>query len=125
MAFKDFSAGEVLTAADVDNLLMRQTVMVFDDASDRTTALAAVLAQGMVSYRKDGNIVEQYSGSDWGPVGTDSFTTTGVEGYLLISNGAAGVSWVTNGTAGQAIISNGAAGVTAVNTISPLLLLGV
>jgi hypothetical protein len=125
MAFKDFSAGEVLTAADVDNLLMRQTVMVFADATARTTALSAVLAQGMITYRTDGDIVEQYDGSVWSPVGTDSFTTTGTAGYLLYSNGASGVLWANNGTAGQAILSNGTAGVVAANTISPLLLLGV
>jgi len=105
MPFKDFSVGEVLTSADVDEYLMRQTVMVFDDASARTSALGTLVAEGMVSYRKDSNIVEQYNGSAWGPVGQDSFTTIGDEGQYLISNGTAGVVWK--------------------NDISPLLLLGV
>lgn len=105
MPFKDFAVGEVLTSADVDNLLMRQTVMVFDDASDRTTSLGTAVAEGMLTYRKDANVVEQYNGTAWGPVGQDSFTTIGDEGQYLISNGTAGVVWK--------------------NDISPLLLLGV
>lgn len=125
MPFKDFTVGEVLTSADVDEYLMRQAVMVFDDASARSSALGTLVTEGMVTYRKDGDLLEQYDGSSWGPVGQDSFTTTGTAGYLLTSLGTAGVGWIDNGTTGQTIISNGTAGVTAVNTISPLLLLGV
>jgi hypothetical protein len=63
--FKDFFVGEILTSADVDQYLMQQTVMVFADASARTTALTGVLAEGMVSYLKDTNTVEVYDGSAW------------------------------------------------------------
>jgi len=73
MPFKDFTAGEVLTAADVDNFLMRQTVMVFDDASARDTALSAVLAEGMVAYTKDDDVIRSYSGSVWSPIGRTRF----------------------------------------------------
>jgi len=68
MAFKDFSAGDVLTAADVDNFLMRQTVMVFDDASARSTALGTLVTEGMVTYRKDDDILEFNDGSNYRPV---------------------------------------------------------
>lgn len=125
MPYKDFAVGEVLTSADVDSYLMRQTVMVFDDASARSSALGTVVTEGMISYRKDGDIVEQYNGSLWAAVGVDSFTTTGTAGNLLASNGTAGVVWVANGEAGQNLISDGTAGVVFVNTISPFLLLGV
>jgi len=63
MGFKDFAVGEVLTSQDVDNFLMRQTVMVFDDAAARTTALSAVLTEGMTTYLKDTNAVEVYDGT--------------------------------------------------------------
>lgn len=125
MGYKDFDAGEVLTSADVDSFLMRQTVMVFDDNAARSSALGTVLSEGMITYRKDGDIVEQYNGSEWTAVGVDSFTTTGTAGYLLVSNGTAGVVWQDTGVAGQTIISAGTAGITAENSISPLLLLGV
>jgi hypothetical protein len=63
--FLDFTAGQVLTAAQVDDYLMRQMVMRFADASARTTALSGVLVEGMVSYLKDTNAVEVYDGSSW------------------------------------------------------------
>ena len=63
--FNDFTAGQVLTAAQVDDYLMRQMVMRFDDSAARTTALSGVLIEGMVSYLKDTNAVEVYDGSSW------------------------------------------------------------
>jgi hypothetical protein len=125
MPYKDFTVGQTLTSAEVDDYLMRQTVMVFDSASARSSALGTVVAEGMVSYLKDTDIVQQYNGTAWAPVGVDSFTTTGTAGNLLLSNGTAGVTWFANGQAGQAIISNGTAGPAYENRISPLLLLGV
>jgi hypothetical protein len=55
----------VLTAANVNNYLMKQTVMVFADAATRTTALSGVLAEGMISYRSDAKVLEIYNGSAW------------------------------------------------------------
>lgn len=63
--YKLFSTGEVLTAANVNNYLMRQTVMVFADATARTTALSGVLAEGMISYRTDAKVMELYNGTTW------------------------------------------------------------
>ena len=63
--YKLFSTGEVLTAANVNNYLMRQTVMVFADASARTTALSGVLAEGMITYRIDAKVLEIYNGTTW------------------------------------------------------------
>lgn len=60
-----FSTGEVLTAANVDNYLMNQTVMVFASAAARTTALSGVLAEGMCSYRTDSHVFEIYNGTTW------------------------------------------------------------
>lgn len=125
MAFKDFTAGEILTAQDIDTFLMRQTVMVFDDDTDRSTSLGTFVVEGMLTYLKDLDKLQAYDGSVWGPIGEDAFTVQGTAGYILASNGTAGIVWQDNGTPGQAIISNGTAGIVAENTISPLLLLGV
>ena len=69
MAFIDFTSGQVLTADQMDTV-MRQSVMVFDDSADRNTQLSAVLAEGMISYLKDTNTVEQYDGSAWTGIDT-------------------------------------------------------
>ena len=67
--FYDFTPGQVLTAAQVDDYLMRQAVMRFADSAARTTALSGVLVEGMMSYLKDTNAVEVYDGSAWVGVG--------------------------------------------------------
>ena len=105
MPYKDFTVGQVLTSAEVDDYLMRQAVMVFDDSTARGTALGTVVSEGMVSYLKDTDVVEQYDGTAWAPVGVDSFTRSGQAGQYLVSNGTAGVVWE--------------------NSISPFMLLGV
>lgn len=125
MPYKDFTVGQVLTSAEVDDYLMRQAVMVFDNSTQRGTALGTAVAEGMVTYLKDTDTLQQYNGTAWGAVGVDSFTTTGSAGAILVSNGTAGVVWSQIGQAGQTIISNGTAGIAYENTISPLLLLGV
>ena len=72
---KVFTAGEVLTAANVQGYLMDQTVMVFDDEAARTAAIGTP-TEGMVSYTKDDNALEYYSGAVWTPVGLDPYTIT-------------------------------------------------
>jgi len=124
MPYKDFTVGQVLTSAEVDNFLMRQSVMVFDDDTDRSTSLGTAIAEGMVTYRKDEDVLEFYTGSVFTPIAAP-ILGEGTAGYILVSNGTAGAAWADNGTPGQAIISNGTAGVVAENTINPLLLLGV
>jgi len=79
MAYKIFNSGEILTAANVNSYLMNQTVMVFADASARTTALSGVLAAGMVSYLTGTNSLETYNGSAWTANGTGDVTSTGTQ----------------------------------------------
>ena len=73
--FREFVTGEVLTAANVDDFLMKQSVMKFADAAARDAALGATvgggnaLRQGMVAYRDDDDVLEKYDGTDWGEVG--------------------------------------------------------
>lgn len=71
--WRDFVPGEVLTAANVQDYLQDQAVMVFASAAARTSALTSP-SEGMMSYRTDSNIVEVYDGSAWKQFGktTDS-----------------------------------------------------
>jgi len=66
--YKDWSAGDILTAADLEDYTVKQSVMRFADSSARTTALSGVLAEGMMSYLKDTDTVEVYDGSAWAAV---------------------------------------------------------
>jgi hypothetical protein len=63
LGFKDFVTGEVLTANDVDGYLM-QGVWVFANAAARTAAVTSP-QEGNMSYLKDTNSTEYYSGSAW------------------------------------------------------------
>ena len=64
---KVFTAGEVLTAANVQGYLMDQSVMVFAGTAARSSAIATASA-GMVSFRTDGSAWEGYNGASWGPL---------------------------------------------------------
>lgn len=64
MAYKDFQAAEVLTAQDVDDYLMRQSVIVFASATARSLAIAAP-TEGMVTYLEDTDELEIYNGTTW------------------------------------------------------------
>ena len=63
LGFKTFTTGEVLTAADTNGYLM-QGVNVFADAAARTAAITSP-QEGQMSYLKDTNATEYYSGSAW------------------------------------------------------------
>jgi len=71
LGFKNFQAGTVLTAADINGYLMRQSVMRFATAAARDTALGASVSVGMTSYREDDAVIEVYDGTQWKPVGRD------------------------------------------------------
>ena len=60
---KVFTAGQILSAADVQGYLQDQAIMVFSGTAARTAAIGTP-APGMHSYRTDGTIVEVYNG-EW------------------------------------------------------------
>jgi hypothetical protein len=68
LGFKEFTTGDVLTAADANGYLASQVVMVFASAAARTSAIASP-QEGMISYLKDTNSTEYYSGSAWVAIG--------------------------------------------------------
>ena len=67
--FKDFTAGEVLTAVDVDTFLMQQTVMVFSGTATRGSTIGTAVAEGMVTFLKDTDSLEYYTGASWEAIG--------------------------------------------------------
>lgn len=77
---KVWSAGEVLTAADVNGYLADQVVFVYDDAAARSSAIGTP-TEGMMSYTKDDNAVQVYNGSAWTAVDT---TISSINGTAVV-----------------------------------------
>lgn len=114
----DWTTGEVVTAANVDDYLQLQTVQQYADATARNTALTSRKRENMVTAQADTNTLTVYSGSAWSTIGpvhgalttftpsvTQSntptqtvvravYTRTGrwVEGYAHVTLGAAGTA---------------------------------
>lgn len=64
----EFATGDVLTAASANGYLASQVVMVFADAAARTAAITSP-QEGMISYLKDTNVTQYYSGSAYVSIG--------------------------------------------------------
>ena len=96
--------GEVIAANNVQQYLQDQSVMVFNNAAARGSALIGFISEGMVSYLKDTNAVELFDGSDWVAIAPDATTTTrgltfelptGTSGQYLRSGGGGTVAFDT------------------------------
>ncbi len=79
LGFKDFTTGEVLTAADVDGYLM-QGVLVFASSAARDAAITSP-QEGQFAFLKDTNTTMYYTGAAWANLDTtgmvNPMTTTG------------------------------------------------
>ena len=84
---KVFVAGQVLTASDV-NSTVDQTVMVFADASARTTAIPSP-TEGMMSYLEDTNALQLYT-TAWADVSSPGDITAVTAGTALTGGGTSG-----------------------------------
>lgn len=71
----EFATGDVMTAAAANGYLASQVVMVFADAAARTAAITSP-QEGMISYLKDTNATQYYSGSAWVSIGGGSSPLT-------------------------------------------------
>jgi hypothetical protein len=107
LGYKSFSAGEVLTAANVQGYLQDQVVMVFNSSAARGSALGTAVSEGMIAYLKDTNALEYYTGSAWATVGVDAtvagsaivFGSTAVSAAYTAVAGLDNASIIVTGTA--------------------------
>ena len=83
--FKTFAVGEVLTAADVNDYLMEQSISIFADSTARDAQITSPI-EGMFCYLADTNELQFYNGSAWaGYIGEGDIT--GVTAGTNLSGG--------------------------------------
>ena len=95
---KVFTAGDVLTASDVQNYLQDQTVMVFGGTAARSAAIATP-TEGMFAVTTDTDEVDYYDGSAWVPalpVGAWTGYTPTFTNFTL-NNGSIGFAYTQIG----------------------------
>jgi hypothetical protein len=122
LGYIEFTTGDVLTAASANGYLASQVVMVFADAAARTTAITSP-QEGMISYLKDTNATQYYSGSAWVSIGgagsplttkgdlytystTDARLGVGTNGQILTADSAeaTGLKWATPAGGGGKVL---------------------
>jgi hypothetical protein len=74
LGWRDWTAGEQLTDAKMQEYLQDQSVMRFASTAARSSALSGVVSEGMVSYVDTENYLSVYDGVNWLRVGSDNAT---------------------------------------------------
>jgi hypothetical protein len=115
-----FSAGEILTAAQVNGYLMDQTVTRFADSFTRDGAFGGagqpVLTEGRLCYLDDVNLIQFYDGASWvsssqftvgdGTISTAKLADDAVTGAKIADN-AITAAHIADGTIIAADIADG------------------
>jgi mucin-19 len=112
---------DTVLPADAINGYLMQGILVFDDASDRDTALVGNLREGQYAYLKSDNTTYVYSGTAWNRVGKQDVETEKNFQAFTGSGGTTVPAWATKmyylvvggggaGGASQAAFTNGAGG---------------
>lgn len=101
MPFRVFAAGEVLTAANVNDYLAEQAIATFAGTAARASAITAP-TEGQFAYLSDSDSLTFYNGSAWvnagsAIAGTALSSGTATSGQVLTANGSGGVSFGNGG----------------------------
>jgi hypothetical protein len=112
--YRTFTAGEVLTASNVQNYLQDQAVMVFGGSAARSSAIGtANFEEGMTSYLTDTDQLEVYNGTNWVGVAPTTQGLTLISTTSFTSVAAMSLNNIFSSTYDKYII-----GITAANSAS-------
>ena len=104
LGYIEFATGDILTAAAANGYLASQTVMVFASSAARASAITSP-QEGMISFLKDTDTMQFYTGAAWSNVdtGASPLTTKGDLYTFSTTNARLGV-----GTNGQILVADSA-----------------
>lgn len=118
LGFKNFSSGEVLTAADVNGYLM-QGVLVFASTAARDAAITSP-QEGQFAYTKDTNGLWYYDGAAWVASGATGDIEGVTAGVGISGGGTSGTVTVTNSMATEIDAKGDLIGGTGADTFARL-----
>jgi hypothetical protein len=101
--WRTFTAGAVLTAAQVQTFLQDQAVQVYTNTAARSSALGTAVSAGMVSYLTAGQQLDYYNGSSWTGLNYTTITAHTVSAYTVTA-GDHNRTIVAASTAAQTIV---------------------
>ena len=87
--FKVFAVGDVLTAADVNDYLMEQSIGIFANSTARDAQITSPI-EGQFCYLADSNVLQFYNGSSWSDFIGEGDISSVVAGTNLSGGGTAG-----------------------------------
>ena len=103
--YRTFTAGEVLTASNVQNFLQDQAVMVFAGTAARSSAIGtANFEEGMLTYLTDVDKLQVYTGATFADVYPAAASTQGLT--LINTTSFSGVSSQSFGSDASPIFSS-------------------
>jgi hypothetical protein len=97
--WRAWTVGEVVEADDFQSFVQDQVVQKYANSAARESALGTAVAEGMVAYLQDTNLIEVYDGSDWvnftgditGVTAGTALTGGGTSGNVTLNVSLAGV----------------------------------
>lgn len=106
-----FTAGQILTASQVNTYLMDQVISVFPDSASRDAAFGGLgepaLSEGRVCYLQSDDKIYLYNGTSWSEL---ALSVTGTAGQVVVYNGS-GAPTATTITGDISVNSSGVASI--------------
>jgi hypothetical protein len=101
--WRTFSAGAVLTAAQVQTYLQDQVVQVYASSAARSSALGTAVSAGMVSFITTGGLLDYYNGSGWTGLNYTTTSANTVSAYTVVATDH-NKTFISASTAAQTIV---------------------
>jgi hypothetical protein len=101
--WRQFTVGQLLTSAQVQDFLQDQVVQVYSNSAARSSALGTAVSAGMLAYLTTGQQLDYYNGTSWTGLNYTSITASTVAAYTVTAADH-NRTFVSASTAAQTIV---------------------